>query len=445
MSLRWGSATLAIGVLFTLVPSEAWAEGAMLDERTVVERAVKSSALLDAARSDSRAARRAEGAADRARLPDLGVQARYVRLSSVPERFRTLALPGEGGSFTIPQVLDTANVRIVAQVPLTDPFLRLASAAEAAGHAALAKELEERATLVRVELEARTSYLGWVRAGRGVAVAREARDVARAEWRHAETLVTTGISAPSKALPFQTAAAAAESRVVAAETEEAVAAAALRRYLPDETGPFRRASDAPLEAPPNASSLPPAIASLSAAADAEAARARAETWAMFPRLSAFAAIDLSAPSPRAFAASSFTPLATWELGVTLEWSLSSVTTSESGAATARKEAALARVRDARNEWRSTLEATRALVAGARARVPIADETLRVARLAAEQRRGEFRAGVVTSLDVLMAEALLVQAAENAADAELEARLARARLDAVEGRVVSARRALGEAK
>ena len=420
------------------VPRFARAEPLVLDERTVAERATTRSDLVASANAEAEAAKRSLGVAERARLPDLGVQARYARLSSLPERFRTLTLPGEAGGFALPQVLDTASLRLVAQVPLTDPFFRLASAAEAAGHVALARKLEARATIVRVELEARTAYLLWLRAARALTVAEEALAVAHAQWKDADLRVSTGVSAPAKALPFQAAFAEATSRKLAADSEHAVAATMVRRWLPGETraispaaGPLRSPS-----APVGTTHEPPVLAALASAADAEGARVRGETWAMLPRVSAFGALDVSAPSQRAFAVSTFTPLATWELGMSLEWSLSSVTTSERSVASARHEAALARLRDARTEWHANLASSRAQVEGARARIPAAQEVLRLAKAVAEQRRGELRTGTVTSLEVVSYEAALVQAAYAVTNAEIELRLAEATRDALEGRTFS---------
>jgi outer membrane protein TolC len=422
-----------------LIPRFARAEALVLDERTVAQRAATSSELVASANAETEAAKRSLGVAERARLPDLGVQARYARLSSLPERFRTLTLPGDGGGgFALPQVLDTASLRLVAQVPLTDPFLRLASAAEAAGHATLARKLEARATLVRVELEARTAYLVWLRAARALSVAEEALTVAHTEWKDAEVRVSTGVSAPAKALPFQAAFADATSRKLAADAELAVAATMVRRWLPGETRAISPASE-PLRspsAPVGTTHEPPVLAALASAADAEGARVRSETWAMLPRVSAFGAIDVSAPSPRAFAVSTFTPLATWELGMSLEWSLSSITTNERSVASARHEAALARLRDARTEWRANLASSRAQVEGASARIPAAQEALRVAKAVAEQRRGELRIGTGTALEVVSSEAALVQAAYAVTNAEIELRLAEATRDALEGRTFS---------
>ena len=125
----------------------------LIDERRVVELALADHPTIQAAIEAKRAAEAGYDAAQRARIPDLSVSARYARLSSIPARYRSF------DGFTFPQLLDQLGARAELSVPLSNAFLGLAAAARAAGREAEAREIEIVSTRAQVTYEARVAFL----------------------------------------------------------------------------------------------------------------------------------------------------------------------------------------------------------------------------------------------------------------------------------------------
>jgi len=129
-----------VALLTSAVRAEATPTG--LSEARIVELAVQAVPTVLAARHEAETARASTAAAERARLPDLVVGGSYIRLSSIPSRYRSLgvALPdGSNLRLTVPQVLDVYTARAALVVSLSDSWLGLAAQARAAGALADAK------------------------------------------------------------------------------------------------------------------------------------------------------------------------------------------------------------------------------------------------------------------------------------------------------------------
>lgn len=414
----------------------AWASEARaaLEEREVVEAALSSHPTRRVAASLADAASAEARSAQMARLPDLTLSARYTRASALPERFRTLALP-TGESFAIPQLLDGYALRAALVVPVSDAWLRLAAVAHAAGKVAEARALELRTARCQLGYDARVAYLLWARTRLQLDRARSAASTAAAQATDQRQRAAAGVVAPTQLLAFESAREAMELEVRTLEQELVAREAVLLSY-----GPALRlvapsdAADAPARVPPPPP-LPPGIAALVAAAEAADARVRAETLSLLPRLDLVVGAEVSAPNPRAFAASTLTPVPSWDVAVALTWSSSAlyVQTSALERARAERDAARARV----DEERRKLGAERTAAAGA---ISLSAERVQKARAREERaatlalaRRRELAVGIAVATDVILAEGELLRARAEIVDAWVEARLAVARLDLVDGR------------
>mgnify|MGYP001145389769 FL=1 len=247
--------------------------------------------------------------------------------------------------------------------------------------------------------------------------------------------------AQNDVLEFEVALDAAVMSRQAAEAELVSAEATLRTFLPRLADQKLKVSaeldrgDRPGPRPLPAPASPPQLASIEAQSRAAEARADNATLARLPTLAAYAAGDVSAPSPRVFVLTRLVAIPTWEVGVRLEWSLSQLTVGGARATQARSEHAilLARLADAKRK----LEAERTGAIGVLnltdTRVQRARERVERASALAKARRGELDAGTALPLNVVLAEADLARAKNEHVAAVVARALSMAKLDFVDGR------------
>lgn len=407
-----------------------------LDESTVVALALSSSPSVDAAKSDRDAASAGSTAADLARLPDLTVSARYTRLSSIPERYRTF------GGAVFPQILDNLGARAELSLPLSDAFLGLAATARAAGHRAEAAELELVNTRARVAYETKVAFYTYTSRVHAEANARELVRVAEGQALDARRRVASGTMSKNEALAYDTALDSAKMTLAAASAEVGTSAATLFVYAPSLRGKS-------LEVPPLetierarariASTDPersPRIASLEAELRAAESAGDATSLSRLPRLSAYGVADVSAPSPRVFVLDRLTAIPTWEVGVRLEWSFSQATvgTAKDAEARHRASAVAAQLTAARRTLLAEREGAKAALVAAEERLALAKGRVEHARELSRARRGELAAGTALPLAVVVAEADVLRAENEHVDAAVERALALAKLDFADGRV-----------
>jgi outer membrane protein TolC len=441
----WLAACAGLALLCTA--SNAVAQDPLaIDERTVVMAVTASSPGVLAARHDAASADEEAARAARARLPGLTLSARYTRLSSIAEKYRTVNLDPSGATppIVFPQLLNNYNARASLEINVLDPFLRLAAAAEAAGELAAARHLEARAVQARAIFEARSAYFALRRAHLGKLIAEDAFRAAMEQERLERDRVTAGTAPPTRALGFSVLVHGARTRREVANAEVTAAEAALRQYLRIEDG----ARPLVLASPPDNESqervapsrgvthaVPPGLRALEKTTGAMAAKMREESWALLPRLVVTANGDVSAPSARVIGANTLTAVPTWDLGAVIEIPVTQLfaQTRARAAANSAHAAAAARLDEARRLYKAQREGAQALRVGAEARLVATRQALLATRTLVEARRGEFAAGVAIALDVMNAESELLRARNDVADAEFELRLSEARIDFLDGR------------
>jgi outer membrane protein TolC len=423
--LRISSATAA----------ESEAETMRLDESTVVALALSSSPSVDAAKSERDAASAGSSAADLARLPDLTVSARYTRLSSIPERYRTF------GGAVFPQILDNLGTRAELSLPLSEAFLGLAATARAAGHRAEAAELEVVNTRARVAYETKVAFYTYTSRVHAEANARELVRVAEGQALDARRRVASGTMSKNEALAYETALDSAKMNLASASAEVGTSAATLFVYVPALRGKslevppleaIERAKSRGADAPRNT----PRIASLEAELRAAESAGEATSLSRLPRLSAYGAADVSAPSPRVFVLDRLTAIPTWEVGVRLEWSFSQATvgTAREAESRHRASAVAAQLTVARRTLAAEREGAKASFVAADERLALAKGRVERARELSRARRGELAAGTALPLAVVVAEADVLRAENEHVDAAIERALALAKIDFADGRV-----------
>ena len=422
---------------------EGGATPARLTARAVAAIAAREAPAVMAARHEVEGAEADREAVNRARYPDVALTARYSRLSSIPERLRTLSLPfpdGSSASLVLPEFLNVYSARAALVVPLTDAWLSLAANVKALGHVTEAKRLELAATQAQASFEARSAFLVYRRAAGARRIAQSALDIASAQLADQEKRVQAGTVAASTTLTFEAAVNAATARLRICESEMTAAEAAVRFFLP------RSLASAPLlleeepfpGLPSSDIQESPLLRAALTAVSAADARVSAETLSMLPHLALVAGASVDAPSQRAFAASKLEAVPGWDLTLQLEWNLSALTigAAKKQRAIADREALRARAEEARRQLEAQQKSALAAKASAQARVAAAASGVTTAHKLSDARRTELASGFATPLDLTAAESERLRAELEQEDAELELRVAEARLAFVGGYIES---------
>jgi len=306
---------------------------------------------------------------------------------------------------------------------------------------------EERRAATRAELElrARVTFHRYVRARSVLAVAQHRRVRAIDQRRRVRALVDAGSAPEVDADTADALVAGAEIEVLRAEAGAEAAAEALRTLLGLPEGPIAVVAElgASLPEVPSLGQLHagaigarPETSALRAAVRAQRALSRSANAARYPSVSIAAAVDYANPNQR------FVPQrtrfdASWDVSAVLQWSPDGAV--RAGAQAARAEAAELRV-EAELEAlarriRVELAEARSTYVAARAARRLASEAVASAETAHRARARRYEVGSGSLGEVIDADAERTVAAVRRIDAEIEARIAWARLVRLSGGVV----------
>jgi outer membrane protein TolC len=468
-------------LLFTAVAACALASAAATPARAagltsdeVARRAQASSFDVAARAAERAAAESAVAQAAAAFAPRLSGTARYTRLSdltpptlgtlvlapadtpagSAPDPARLMAVP-----FSFPIIKNQAAAQATLQVPLSDYLLRLPQAHAAASGSARAAALAEGAARLRVGTDARVAYWAWVRARLEAGVAEQAVAQARGHLGDAQSAAAAGAASPADVLRVQSQVAQAELLLTRARSLTAVTEQQLRTIMHDDSGrSYEIGEDASGGAGAGAAgegggARDAAVAGRDTdALRAEAGRRRLEVRALdesaasareqakvaratgLPRLDAVGNAIYASPNPRVVPQDA-TFRGTWDATVQLAWAPTDMFGTE-----AARRGALARAAQADAERAALLdgiglEVTQAVQAVVEARA--AGETARRGQGAAEEsyrvRRMLFQNGRATSVELTDAETELTRARLDVVGADIDLRVATARLRHAVGR------------
>lgn len=439
--LAWARSLAVVAALLATV-----ALGQPLDEREVVEAALERSPLVAASREATEAARAQATAARMARWPELAVSARYTRLSSLPERFRSLELDPGVPPLVLPQLLDTAFARATVSLPLSEALLRGAALDDAWASTVAASESGAELSRARLAFEARAALVSLQTACASREVAQQLGQAQAQVVADVASRVAVGASPAAHLAAVTSARETAMAQLEAERARVDEAAALLRAMLPaslaarvacDGVPPSNEAMRARLAlVRPATDTEGPEASQVRHQAAAQKSRATAEALALVPSLSLVFGADLGAPHPRAFAVSTLQPMTTWDASVQLEWSfhrlLVGLSTVRQAEADARSLEALAN--DARHRQATALAVTSARLARQEDRLVALERRVVAAEAVVAARRDELRAGVGVALDVVTAEAELARARLEALSVAAEALVDLARLELLSGRL-----------
>ncbi len=472
-----------LGALADRSPSAMPAEltqsaGGMTAEVAAV-RAMRASASYRAARENTHAAEAARRESLLQMIPNVGLTARYTRLSEItaPQinfggasslpicadangglfvgipgggAGATLLCPGmtrplptgggggQGGGFSFPVILDNVSMVGTVTVPITDLFLRLSRAYEAAGLTEQARRLDEESARAQSALDGRLSFYEVLRAQGQLAVATLAVENARRRRDDVQHFVDAGTVARVELLRTEALMADAERVEALTRGMSEVAEGRLRLVLgmsPDEAVSLGESLDSVVTVPTNLTDLlrrawgeRPEIASLERQRQALDATRSAVRAGMFPSLAGVFNVTVASPHPR-FVPQSTDFNATWDASLQLSWSptatlVASATSDRLGAQRAAVTATIAQLQaglelEVRQAFTSA-RASQSAVEAARRQSTAAEESFRV-------RRERFLAGSATQAELVDADRELLGARWAVINANVDVRVALARL------------------
>lgn len=433
-------------------------EGLTADK--VAERAAATSYSAKASEEALRGAAARMDAAWTAFLPRLSGLARYTRLSELtPPNLTggyglvvTSAAPGTpnpptvaASGFSFPVVLNNWTFQGTLAVPISDYFLRINQSYTAATLSRDAARFDVAAARAKASADGRVAYYTWLRARGAQIVAQQALADQKTHLTDARNIFTVGRASKADVLRAETAVASAELAVERSKNLVELTEKQVRVAMHD-------ASDAQIvpgegiDAPvtPFQGNLQQLtqeglggrmeVKSIDANAEAASKSAAVQRAGMFPQVSGAANVTLANPNARVFPQAEYF-FTTWDASIQLTWSPNDVLTSMKQGTSGEAQAAqlLAQkevVRDGitlevTQAYQQVKEAEFALETGKR-ELTSAQEAYRVAHEL-------FLNGAATSTTLTDAETELTRSRLDLLNAQVDARVARVRLEHAVGR------------
>jgi len=407
-----------------------------------IERALRASHRVGEAQARQEAADAAVASRKAADMPAVSLAAGYTRTNHVDE-FGIPALGAAPARIIYPDVPDNWRSRLDLQWPVYT-FGRVEAAERAARTEAKAAGKDIAAAKADVRLDAARAFWAYATAVESVRVVEEALALVDAHLRDVNNLRAVGLLAPNDVLSAEARRSRQQVQLIEARNIRDVAEADLRRATglppaaaivvdaalepaPGEIEPYDRLIEAARGSRPDRQALETRVAGVGERQAAVAAGLR-------PTVALVAGFDYARPNARIF------PRAgawndSWDVGVSVAWPLwdggrvkaEVAEMAASRRALAERLAEFDAVLDFEvRQRRLDLESARASIRAAADEVASAAEARRVVS-------ERFKAGLVSSTDVLDAQQELLAAQFDRTRALASARLAEARLDRAVGR------------
>lgn len=407
-----------------------------------IERALQASHRVGEAQARQEAADAAVASRKAADMPAISLAAGYARTNHVDE-FGIPAMGTTPARVIYPDVPDNWRSRLDLQWPVYT-FGRVEAAERAARAEARAAGKDIAAAKADVRLDATRAFWAFATAVESVRVVEEALALVDAHLRDVKNMRAAGLLAPNDVLSAEARRSRQQVQLIEARNIRDVAEADLRRATglppaaaividaalepaPGDIEPFERLVEAARQARPERQALETRVAGIGERQAAVAAGLR-------PTIALVAGFDYARPNARIF------PRAgawndSWDVGVSVAWPLwdGGRVKAEVAEVAANRRALAERLAefDAVLEFevrqrRLDLESARASIRAATDEVSSAAEARRVVS-------ERFKAGLVSSTDVLDAQQELLAAQFDRTRALASARLAEARLDRAVGR------------
>lgn len=438
---------------------ETMMRGNGLTANEVAERAVKSSAQIQAKRRSIESADAQVEQAKAGFYPALNLSARYTRLSKIDvPNLGVLVAPIDqqpgptNGPFvavplSFPIILNNYVMQAQLNVPLSDYVLRTSRAVSGANRVKNASEIDERATKLSVARDAKVAYYQWIRVQGFAFVGAQSVEQAKGHLTDANNAFQAGLISKADVLRAQSGVKSAELFNEKANSNVQLATTRLRVLMKDppskqyEVGENILAPVAPL----------PGTAT-DEAAFREASQQRLELKVLreneqairdqaaltsagnYPRLDASASAQYSNPNPRYFPQEDKFH-GTWDAGVVLSWTPTAIFGAQAGTRALEAKAAEIVAEQQGMLDGLQLEVSQALAAerDAQFAVAVSQQALAAADEGYRVRRELFRSGRATLVEVTDSETELTRARLELVNAHVDLRIAQVELAHVLGR------------
>jgi outer membrane protein TolC len=409
-----------------------------LDE--AMARSVSVSHRIGEGQARQDAATAAIDARGAANMPTVSVMAGYTRTNHVVP----FGLPPENPTAIIyPDIPDNWRTRLDMQWPVYT-FGRFESLERAARNEAAAAAKDVSTVTADVRLDAARAFWALVTAIESVRVVEEALALIEAHLRDVRNMREAGLLAPNDVLSVEARRSREQVRLIEARNMRDVAEADLRRATGIEPG-TAIAIEAALEGPapalrPYGDLLADARASrterqaLQARVDAIGERRNAAAAGLKPVLAVGAGFDYARPNPRIFPRTGEWHTS-WDVGVNVTWPLwdGGRVKADVAEASANRRAVEERLAEFDTVLEFEVRQRRLDVEAARESIRAATDEVAAASEARRVVAERFKAGLVTTTEVLDAQQALLVAQFDRTRALASARLAEARLDRALGR------------
>jgi outer membrane protein TolC len=409
-----------------------------LDE--AMARAVAASHRIGEGQARQEAAEAAIDARAAATMPTVSVMAGYTRTNHIVP----FGLPPEKPTAIIyPDIPDNWRTRLDMQWPVYT-FGRIESMERAARSEAAASAKDVATFTADVRLDAARAFWALVTAIESVRVVEEALALIEAHLRDVRHMREVGLLAPNDVLSVEARRSREQVRLIEARNMRDVAEADLRRVTGLEPG-VAIAIDAALEGAP--ASLGPfgellaearahrtERQALQARIDAVGERRNAAAAGLKPILGVGAGFDYAKPNPRIFPRTDEWHTS-WDVGVNVAWPLwdGGRVKADVAEASASQRAVVERLAEFDSVLDFDVQQRRLDVEAARESIRAAADEVAAASEARRVVAERFKAGLVTTTEVLDAQQALLVAQFDRTRALASARLAEARLDRALGR------------
>ncbi|HEY2513067.1 MAG TPA: TolC family protein [Polyangiaceae bacterium] len=393
-----------------------------------------------------RAAQGRVNAAWAAFLPRLSGTAKYTRLST----FTPPDLPLGGGvvisgTSLAPQFLDQALFQATLTVPISDYFLKIDQNYTAATHSVEAARFDVAAARATALANGKVAYYTWMNARGAVIVAVQALNDQRTHLNDARNQFQVGNASKADVLRAETSEASAELALVQAENAADLAEEQMRIALHIPAGPKLVPGEGLDEQPAlfpgdlqaltrEATTVRLELKSIRANALSARKTSEANKAGRYPVISAFGDALYANPNPRLFPArAEFFP--TWDAGIQAVWAPNDILTANGNASDyearanaldAQAQVTLEGIQVEVTQDFQTLKAAEFSLDSTKRQLASATEAYRVARELFNNGRG-------TSTTLTDAEGELTNARIAALNAQVNARIARVRLEHAVGR------------
>jgi outer membrane protein TolC len=407
-------------------------------------RAVENSYAIEAKRREVQAVNAGVEQAQAQFWPQLLLQARYQRLSSIDPA--PIEIPGQP-PFSFPVVLDNYTLQAGLTVPLSDYVLRTAAAVGAAKHSRAAAESDEQATRLSVAREGRVTYYEWIRSLGQSIVASQAVQLSQTRQTDAQNSFQAGLASRADVLRAEAGVKEAQLTEERARHASVIAELRLRVLMRDPGNETYQVGENLLAELPELEQIPntdaalkeaidhrPELRTLRASESSLEAQARVARAGNYPRLEATANYIYANPNPRFFPSESEWN-GTWDVGVVLSWTPTGIPGNAASAAVSEARMAETAAQRGALEDSLRIEVHDAIegVKEARFALGVTESGLRAAEESYRVRRELFRAGRSTLVELTDAEAELTRARIDAVDARVNSRIALVALNYALGR------------